>query len=277
MDEVYEEDNGNLIIGKYPELQNSTITFEGKNNVLYCEENVVLSDSELIFKGNNALIFLSSSRYKYKLSVKIYNDSVFHVGKNNYINQKMTAIISEQKHCFIGDDGMISINVLIRNADAHLIYSSVTGKRINATKSIYIGDHVWIGQDVRILKGTQIDSGSIIGVMSVVSGKKIPHNSAWAGNPCREIHKDIFWDRALVHHWDEERIEKSMNYSEYISEYKRDCHPDYWHYEFEQNQSVDWCSLEKIFSKKIPCIEKCEFLKQFSHNKEKNRFVHNLM
>lgn len=80
--------------------------------------------------------------------------------------------MSEHKHCFIGDNCMFSFDILIRNSDHHLIYDCENNKRINPTKSVFIGDHVWIGQLVNILKGTRIDSGSIVGASSVVAGKK---------------------------------------------------------------------------------------------------------
>lgn len=80
----------------------------------------------------------------------------------------------------------------MRNSDAHLIYSCSSGRRINPTQSIYVGEHVWMGQDVRLLKGTQIDSGSIIGAASVVAGKKIMHNSSWSANPSRQIGEGVF-------------------------------------------------------------------------------------
>ena len=68
----------------------------------------------------------------------------------------MNVILSEQKHLFIGNDCLLSFGIWVRNADPHLIYDVESHKRVNPTKSIYIGDHVWIGQSAMILKGRKV-------------------------------------------------------------------------------------------------------------------------
>ena len=164
--------NGNRLIGTSPLLYNTTIRFVGCNNIIFCEEDVVIENSSITFDGNNALVYLGRSIHKYHLSLSLNHNSVFHIGKNNYINGNMHVILSERKHIFIGNQCLFSLGIWMRNADPHLIYSCDSGQRLNSTRSIYIGDHVWIGQSVFILKGTEIDSGSIIGAMSVIAGKK---------------------------------------------------------------------------------------------------------
>lgn len=52
------------------------------------------------------MIYLEKNRYIYKLNVSIYNDSVFHMGQDNYMNNTLTVILSGQKHCYIGDNGI---------------------------------------------------------------------------------------------------------------------------------------------------------------------------
>lgn len=267
---------GNQIIGTYPVMNNSSVHFNGENNILYCEENVRLKDSTISFNGNNSVVFLGTNRCDYKLELSIYNDCVFHMGRNNYINNGMTIVLSESKHCFIGDNGIFSNNICIRNADPHLIYSCESGERLNLSRSIFIGDHVWIGQGVMILKGTQIDSGSIVGAMSVVSGKRISHNSSWAGNPCRQIKENVFWDNACVHAWTADITENSQIYADFINKMKKGCHNDFWIYDFDANVSIDYDELDKRFSEIRECREKCRYLIELDDDmrKEKNRFVH---
>ena len=55
-------------------------------------------------------------------------------------------------------------------------------------KKINIGDDVWIGAEVTILKGVKIGSGSIIATKTVVT-KNVPNNSIFAGNPGKIVKK----------------------------------------------------------------------------------------
>lgn len=265
------DDKGNKIVGYLPKVIDSSIKFNGENNILYCDENVCLNKSALNFNGCNSLIYLGTGMHK--VDISLWNDSVCHCGKFIHYTDTLTFYLSEHKHCFIGDSCIISFDVLIRNSDPHLIYSCNDGNRINPTKSVYIGDHVWIGQNVRILKDTQIDSGSILGAGSVVAGKKIPHNSIWAGSPSRQIRGGIFWDKTCVHGFTEEMTESSMNYNKFISENREDCHDDYWIYEYDENQVIEWNNIELAISHGT-ALEKCNFLIELNNIKSKNRFVH---
>ena len=47
---------------------------------------------------------------------------------------------------------MLGSNIKIWNGELHPIYSVSNKKRLNNAESIDIGDHVWIGSDVIVLK-----------------------------------------------------------------------------------------------------------------------------
>lgn len=68
------EINGNCILGKEPSLQNSKIDFKGKNNILYCENDVRLVNSKIVFNGNNSLVYLSNNKNDYKFNISINNN-----------------------------------------------------------------------------------------------------------------------------------------------------------------------------------------------------------
>lgn len=205
----------NEFIGEIPKLNNSQININGENNILICEENVILFNSRIDFNGNNSILYLSSNKFDYGINISINGNNICFIGKNNFFNGISTFVLSESKNIIIGEDCLFSYGVSLRVADVHLIYHTKTKKRLNYSKSIYIGDHVWLGQNTLILKGTQIGSGSIIGANSVLSNKLVPSNTTFTGSPARLTKKDTFWIGYSVHPWTEEITDE---YSEYNSE-----------------------------------------------------------
>lgn len=193
----------NYVFGSCQEFSDSRIEFRGCNNVLYLEDGVRLHNSTIVFHGSNSLVVIGKSRHVYRLNVAIYHDSVFSIGRDCYFNGVLNAIVSERCHIIIGSDCLISFGVWMRTADPHLVYDVKSGKRINPSKSIVLGDHVWLGQSCLILKGSVMGSGSILGGAAVLAGKVVPSNTSWAGNPARAVRSNVMWDGGCVHAYDE--------------------------------------------------------------------------
>jgi len=210
------DSNDNYIIGEF-EFINSQVYFNGKNNILLtpCTPNsknkVTLKNSTIVFGGDNGLCFLSANYEGYPVRLEIYKNSVFYIGENNYINSSFNQTIymrcSEQCNIFIGNECLFLFGVWARTSDAHLIYDAKTYKRTNHSKSIFIGDHIWIGQNTAILKGTHIGSGSIAGANSVLTGKIIPSNTLWGGNPAKLIRRGVFFDKNSTNNFTNADIE----------------------------------------------------------------------
>lgn len=265
--QVRELGNGNKIyVGANVTLNAKNIVFAktAKNNIAYLEGNLNLGESVIKFNGGGSVVFLSASKHPYFLRASVYNNSALHFGKNNYINPSgdpMRIVLSEQKHVFFGSDCTFSFNIWIRLADPHLIYSIETKKRINPSKSVFIGDHVWFGQFATILKGTQIGSGSIVGADALVSGKKIPSNTIWAGNPARQVKEKIFWSGKCVHAWTDAQTKK----------YARLVTDKYTYAADDKTISFDEIDLRLTECKTAE--EKLNYLLELSNNPAKNRFA----
>ena len=205
-----------------PSLQNNaSITFAGKNNVLLVEPGVKI-EGRVKFQGDNSLVVLSSNKHTYFLNLTLHNNCSFAMGSDNYLNGTLNVIVSEERHVLIGSGGLYSFGIWIRTADPHLVYDSTTLQRINPSKDVLIGDHVWLGQSSFILKGTTIGSGSIVGAMGVVAGKTIPSNTSWAGNPAKQIASDIFWDGRCVHSWTKTETAANQQYKSRNYIYKQE-------------------------------------------------------
>ena len=196
--------NNELIVGD--NIKGGEIQFYGVNNKCIIEDNVDLSTSNIKFYGDNAIAYISTSIKPYIIEASIHDNCCLFIGKNNYFNGTLRMILSEGHDIIIGDGGVFSFGIWMRNADAHLIYDANECYRINHSKNIYIGDHVWIGQNAMILKGTRVGSGSIIGAMSVITGK-VPSNTCYAGNPGKMIKRDVFWRGDCVHRWNKKMTE----------------------------------------------------------------------
>lgn len=88
----------------------------------------------------------------------------------------------------IGENVAISHDVTIMDSDAH----EGLWEEYEKTKPIKIGNHVWIGTRVTILKGVTIGDNAIIAAGSVVT-KDVPNNTIVAGVPAKIIKTNINW------------------------------------------------------------------------------------
>lgn len=264
----------NTFKGNLPEMNNSKIIFNGNNNILFCDKKVILNNSIIEFNGDNSIIFLASNSHEYRLSFSVNHNSTLYIDKNNYFNDKLHVILSEESNLIIGKNSLFSFGIWIRTADPHLIYDSKTRLRINKSKSVYIGDHVWIGQDALILKGTKIDSGSIIGAASVVSGKIIKNNRVYAGNPVKLVRRNIFWNESCVHKWKKNNTKNSLDYDKFISK-KPNLTKTQFIYKYNKKESIGYDEIEKNLKDKN-IDERYEYILNLYKNEDKNRFVNKI-
>lgn len=174
-------------------LQNSKIHFVGSENILFLSEKSYLKNTNINFGGKNALVFIGDSTMTAD-SIDVQHESVCFIGNNNYFNpaSRRSFAATERKNIVVGNHCLISYSLWFRTADPHLIYDRDSFKRINPSKSIYLGDHIWIGQEAGFVKGGFAASGSIIGAKSLVVGKKYNSNTINAGNPCKQVKEGIF-------------------------------------------------------------------------------------
>ena len=221
-----------------------------------------MRDSVINFDGEGAIGFLCSTPRRFSVHLFIDNNSAFYVGKNVFAAGLIYARAAERKHIFLGNDLMFSSGINIKTIDGHLIYSTEDMRRKNYSKSVFIGDHVWLSQYVMLLKGTQIASGSIIGAKGLVSGKKISSNTVWAGNPAKLVSKDKFWLWPSVDGFTEE---DSKTYDKYSS--------DEFIYKHDPEVYIPFDEIDHQLTLCKTADEKMEYLLKISDMDAHNRFA----
>ncbi len=65
------------------------------------------------------------------------------------------------------------------------------------SQEIRIGNHVWLGEEARLLGNASIGDGSVLGAFSVLAGS-IPANCIAVGNPARVVRDNRTWSRSDV-------------------------------------------------------------------------------
>ena len=97
------------------------------------------------------------------------------------------ASISASKLVQIGEDCFLASGTTIMDTNGHEYVASLrlAGQR-DEPKPVLIGNRVWIGLGVLILKGVTIGDETVIGAGSVVT-RDLPAATVCAGNPARVI------------------------------------------------------------------------------------------
>jgi len=175
-------------------IKNSRINIKGKNNRIIITPENRLNNCLLYIRGNNCEIIIDKHCILSNLELWIEDDGgKIIVGYRTTVEGGHIAA-TEGKTIAIGEDCMFSNNIEIRNGDSHAIFDKTNEQRTNNAKSIKIGDHVWLGSDVKVLKGSIIGDNAIVSTGAIVTGL-IENNSINAGIPSKKIKDNIYWTR----------------------------------------------------------------------------------
>ncbi len=112
---------------------------------------------------------------------------------NRVIVAAESAIVAQHEVC-IGDDALISWDVLIIDTDGHGVYDAA-GRRINAPMPVRIGNAVWIGCRSVVLKGVEIADGVVVAAASTLTRSVEVPNAMVGGSPAKIIRENIRWKR----------------------------------------------------------------------------------
>lgn len=222
----FRKENRRLFLKLFGIKLNFVFPFGGNNKIILVKQNgtekrifrvkgvkVKFHGSNAIFKVYEPIPHFINCKFTFAdeslISIKSSNDDIrklevmteakgsqLIIGENFGINSGYFLFYKKENNKIeIGDDCMFSKNITIRTCDGHNIKSLETGKIINEDEDIKIGNHVWLGQDVSVLKGVEIPDNTIVGFKSVVTKKFTDKNTVIAGIPAKVVKTNVNWER----------------------------------------------------------------------------------
>lgn len=149
------------------------VSFHGAGRI-YFDENVNLG------------VFFSPQFYDTSIYIEARGrDSYIKFGKNSYINNG-AVITCDKTSIILGDNLLIGTDFQVYDSDFHGLHPDKRRDTDYECKPVVIEDNVFIGNNVRVLKGVTIGKNSVIANSSLVV-KDIPANSIAGGNPAKVI------------------------------------------------------------------------------------------
>lgn len=181
------------------------ITIRGTGNIIRFNERMNF-DATIDITGNNNVIEIGDDcRFFGKIYVYGSGGTLSIGDQSTFARAYLKCMEGRKIH--IGKDCMFSFNIEVRTTDGHSIVDPVNGKRLNPAEDIFIGDHVWVGMESIILKGSHISSNSIIGAASVVNNQFEHEQSIIAGTPAKQIKQGVTWHRDLKEEFSTEELD----------------------------------------------------------------------
>jgi len=197
-----------------PSQQESTITVEGNGNSIEFDPYALVEGCTIVVKGDGNQITVGSGRST-GLGIALTGNhnavilgaqcTFFGLGavcedSGNRIEVREGTEFAgptelaalEGTTIRVGSGCLFSGGIHVRTGDSHSLVD-LNGHRINPSRDIHVGDHVWLGRNVTLLKGSRVPDSSVVGTCAVVTKAfEIPH-CVIAGNPARVVRENVDW------------------------------------------------------------------------------------
>lgn len=173
----------------------SSIYIKGENNCIFIDGSILIRKLSIKIIGNNNNIYIGNGCQIKNGIIWIEGDkNTCKIGRNTTIESAEFYLTEKNTTIDIGHDCMFAKTIIFRTGDSHTILDN-NDNILNPAGNITIGNHVWIGQGVTLLKNSTVGQGSIVGTCSVVNKEFKEENIIIAGVPAKKVKSGIRWIR----------------------------------------------------------------------------------
>jgi len=180
--------------------------FRGNRNHIEFGPQSGLSSTRFEVTGSDNAVSLGDRVHVVKRG-EVYvtgHGCVIRIGADTSIQSASLATGEIETAITVGTDNMWSDDIVVLASDGHPIARCGTLDRSNLARDVAIGDHVWLGRQAALLKGTRIGDGCIVGARAVVCGAvaddegALFRNATIVGAPARPVKLDQEWFRDMI-------------------------------------------------------------------------------
>lgn len=143
-------------------------------NFKFTPYNIVSPFTDIEIGKNSQLSLGKMVKIRSGSKLRVRKQAKMHIGENTSLNHG--CIFTAHKKIIIGDNVQFGPNVLIYDHDHDFRKKDGLKNLEYISDPVLIGNNVWIGANVVILRGTSIGDNCVIGAGSVIKGK-FPDNS----------------------------------------------------------------------------------------------------
>ena len=169
------------------------IHVSGSDNAIHIGEDCKMSNLRIDINRNHCSISIEAGcTLAGEFNLRDHHTHLTVGAKTTMMGSKIS--MHESGNIRIGKDCMFAGDIRMDTSDMHSIVDAATGQRINPPGDITIGNHVWLGLRVYVMKGVTIAEHCVIGAHAVVT-HNIPSHSVAAGVPAKVIRSGVTWNR----------------------------------------------------------------------------------
>lgn len=185
-----------MITGKVTKIGNVVIEMH-ENSSLIVEGELILnhnlpegSHQECIVRlyENSKMIVKGSFLVNYGSVIQVFAGGELVLGSGCF---NSNTVVGCNKKIHIGNGFLGGRNAVIYDSDFHKLW--VNDEQNTMSSPVRIGNDVWFGINVTVLKGVTIGDGSVVGAGSIVTNDVLPGCLA-VGTPARIIKENVRWE-----------------------------------------------------------------------------------
>jgi len=189
----------NIIRAERVLFKNCSIKIEGDCNTVAIGSESFLCNTVIKISGSGHQIAIGKKTKLFDTVLWMEDQkNLIEIGADTSINGAHIAVTEPNHRISIGENCLFSSEIDIRNGDSHSIIDIDTNQRINYARDIIIGNHVWLGKHVKIIKGAHIEDDCVIGIGSLINSR-IYRNTLAVGIPSRIVRQNITWDHKRIY------------------------------------------------------------------------------